>query len=218
MILANLRLAYRLVLEDPAYSCVVIGGLGVGFAVVFLLLGFVIQSTSYDRYVPQNEQVYVVKSQFNYNGPGGDWTQAAPQILKTALDAKGMMLKSSGFLPLIRHMSVNNVPHEVRQVMVHPEFPQVMGLEVAKQGDLQAALSRPDGLALTEETARRLYGDTRVVGRTLLAVGQTFQVLAVIADPPVTSTFPFEALAGTNSRTITESVRTTTYSDKTAWG
>ena len=218
MKLGNLRLAYRLLLEDPAYSCVVIGGLGVGFAIVFLLLGFVIQSTSYDRHVPQNEQVYVVKSQFNYNGPGGEWTQAAPQILKTALDAKGMQVKSSGYLPLTRHMTVNNVPHEVRQILVHPEFAQVMGLSAAKQGDLQAALSRPDGLALTEETARRLYGDTHVVGRTLLAVGQTIQVLAVVADPPVTSTFPYEALAGSNSTMLTEALRATTYTDKTAWG
>ncbi len=214
----NFRFGWRLLFEKPGYSSVVIGGLAVGFAIVFLLLGVVIQSMSHDRHIPQNEQVYVVKTQFNYNGPGGEWWQAAPQVFKTVLDGSGLSLKSTGFLPLNRHMAVDSVPHEVRLILVHADFPQVFGIGAAKEGDLQAALARPDGIALTEDTARRLYGDTHVVGRTLLTMGQTFQVLAVLADPPVTSTFPYEALAGVGSAAMPEAVRVANYTSTESWG
>jgi putative ABC transport system permease protein len=58
----DFRIGWRLLVQEPAYSAVVIFGLALGFAVCFLLLGFVNYSFTYDRQVPDSERVYLIKS------------------------------------------------------------------------------------------------------------------------------------------------------------
>ena len=218
MNLRNARFAWQILVEEPVYAAVVVGGLAVGFATVILLLGFIVKSMTYDRFVPGHEQVHVVKTQFNYNGPGGAWVQAAPQILKSELDRSGLAVKSSGFLVLKSHFAVNNIPHQVRLALTHPDFQHVMKLPPVAAGDLGAALSRPDGIALTEDSARRLFGDTQVVGHIVQSNGKTLQILAVIATPPENSTFPYDALAGPDNAILSEELRVANYTSGDAWG
>ena len=52
MKLRDFRIGWRLLVQEPAYSAVVVLGLSVGFAACFLLLGFVRYSFSYDAQVP----------------------------------------------------------------------------------------------------------------------------------------------------------------------
>lgn len=196
----------------------VVGGLAVGLASVLLLLAVLLHALRFDRHVPDRDQVHLVKTQYNYNGPGGEWQQAAPLILKAALDGSGLALSASTFLPLTRHLVVEQVPHLVRLVLVDPEFPVVFGLGPAQQGDLQEALRRPDAIALTASTARRLFGHAQAVGRPVITMGRSFRVAAVLEDPPEASTFSYQALAGSSSAAITEEVRQANYLQGEAWG
>lgn len=67
-------------------------------------------------------------------------------------------------------------------------------------GDLQAALSEPGKVALTENCARRLFGTENPIGKTLVNYDQanqaeTFQVAAVVRTHPQ-SYLHFDALSG----------------------
>jgi len=65
-------------------------------------------------------------------------------------------------------------------------------------GDLHAAITRPDALALTREAAIKLFGRADVVGKTVQNDRQVFVVAAVLADQPAATTLPYDALASTS--------------------
>jgi ABC-type transport system involved in cytochrome c biogenesis ATPase subunit len=75
---ATFRIGWRLLVKEPAYSAVVVLGLAVGFAACFLLLGYVRHSLSYDRQVPEREQVYRLMQRWNNVGSDGGWSRHQP--------------------------------------------------------------------------------------------------------------------------------------------
>jgi ABC-type antimicrobial peptide transport system permease subunit len=95
---------------------------------------------------------------------------------------------------------------QLELTLVDPAFPAVLSMG-ALEGDLQAALSRPDALALTDETAQILFGTPHVVGRSVTIKGQNYQVAAVLRKQPVNSSVQFQALAGLNSGAWPETER-----------
>src|SRR5690606_25917561 len=62
-------------------------------------------------------------------------------------------------------------------------------------GDLATALNRPDGIVLSQTTARRLFGSDEVLGRTVvLNRAQSLEVTAVIEDLPWNSHMVLDAV------------------------
>lgn len=207
MKLRDIKIGWRVLLADPSYSAIVIVGLAVGVAVCFLLLGFVRYSTSYDEHVPDGERVYLVKTRFNHTGALGLWKQKSSLKLKEVLDGSGLNIQSTSYvLPLTVSALADQVPQQLQLNLVHPSFEQVFGL-VALKGNLKESLSRPDSLVLTVDTAQRLFGHEEALGKSVRIAGQTLTVGAIIADVPSSTTFPYTALAGTNSVAITQEAR-----------
>jgi putative ABC transport system permease protein len=214
MNLREFRIGWRLLMQHPSHSFVVIMGLAVGFAVCFLLLSYVYHSFNHDAWVPDHERVYVVKTQFNYTGTEGIWRQSAPVPLAAAVEKSGLGISVSNFYYLKRTVKVNNTLHEIHLTMVNPQIQDVFGLK-AVEGDLNNALSRPDTMALTEEMAAKLFGDRHAVGKKLEINGQPFTVTAVVKTPPSTTTFNFSILVGMNTNAMAAGGREMISS---AWG
>ena len=90
-VLRDFRIGWRLLLKEPGYSAVVVLGLAVGFAACFLLLGYVAHSLSYDRHVPEREQVYRLMQKWNTASASGHWNDS------TSLPARdGVVAKFAG--------------------------------------------------------------------------------------------------------------------------
>jgi hypothetical protein len=86
----DLRIGWRTLVQEPAYTLTAILSLGIGLAASLLLLGFVRYSMEYDSHVPQVEQVYVVKHHFNVE-PSSPLFDIAPMFLReTALQTPGV--------------------------------------------------------------------------------------------------------------------------------
>lgn len=191
----DFRIGWRLLVKEPAYSSVVIFGLTIGFAVCFLLLGLVRHSFSYDRHVPDSGQVFVVKQRWNVPGSDGRWYNSISLPARDAIVASGAPVLTT---PLIsRHIDVRIGAHvqSCGVTVVDADFINIFQPKVL-QGDLRAALSRPDAMALTETTAVKLFGSRDVVGKTLEVAGKPYLVAALVADQPSVTTTPYAALAG----------------------
>jgi putative ABC transport system permease protein len=197
MKLRDFRIGWRLLLRQPFYSAVEILGLATGFAICFLLLGFVHYSFSYDRDVPERERVFTIKHRLNFI-PQPQWMEYTPFALRGVALQSGLPLEVSAWWPRKTMLRQHGRQQELEVTAVDPAFQDIAGLQ-AVEGDLRQALTQPDGLALTRQTARRLFGDTPALGRTLEIDKQTLQVRAVLADRPSNSTIQFAALAGTDS-------------------
>jgi putative ABC transport system permease protein len=193
----DFRVGWRHLIRQPAYSAVVIFSLSIGFAVCFLLLGYVRFSFRYDSDIPGREYTYQVMGKLNtvpnpqwYDGvayPLIDIAQHSEQVeMETAVSPKSFPLK------------VDHHVIDVDTLIVQPSFEQMFAPHVL-EGDLHQTLSSRDHLALTVGTAMKLFGRRDVVGKTAQINGQPFLVGAVVANPAANSTLPYSALLGFDS-------------------
>ncbi|MGZ5199245.1 MAG: ABC transporter permease [Telluria sp.] len=198
MNLRDFRVGWRLLVKEPAYSTVVIAGLAVGIAVCFLLLGLVRHSFSYDRQVPEREQVFQLKNRWNLAVLGNRWFNGSNIASRDAALASGQPLLGTVLIDSSVDVRAGSKVVSLGVSLVDPDFEKIFQPKVLA-GDLHAAITRPEALALSRETALKLFGTVDAVGKTLQSDKQNFVVLAVVADQPAASTMPFDSLAGTNS-------------------
>ncbi|SDG92104.1 MULTISPECIES: ABC transporter permease [unclassified Duganella] len=203
--LRDFRIAWRLLLRHPLNTAVELLGLAFGFAVCFLLIGFVHYSFSYDDDVPQREQVYLIKHRLNFI-PQPQWMEYTPFALREVALQSGLPLQASVWWPSKAMLNQNGMLREIDITAVDPSFEQIAGLQ-ALRGDLHQALVLPDGLALTQQAAKQLFGTGEALGRTLVVNQQTLQVRAVLPDRPSNSTLQFGVLVGIGSTLWTEQER-----------
>ena len=204
MKIQDFRVGWRILAKDPGYSLVSLVGLGVGVSVCLLLLAYARYCWHYNANVPGADHVYVVKHRDNRE-LGAPWYDQAPLLLLAAArTAPGVAHATAyvGWLPLT--VDVNGQLSKLASLTVLPGFAKMMGLR-AIEGDLDDALSRPDGIAITQHTAIRIFGTPNVLGRTVLlhlsSVDENrgmVRIAAILADPPTNTTIPFETLNGPN--------------------
>ncbi|CAH0220095.1 Macrolide export ATP-binding/permease protein MacB [Massilia sp. Bi118] len=193
--LRDFRIGWRLLVKEPAFSAVVILGLAVGFCACFLLLGYVNHSLSYDRHVPQREQVYRLMQRWNISTADGKWSDSASLPARDGAIASGVPLQATSFISRDIDVKIGAHVQTINVVVVDPDFRRIFAPQVLA-GDLDAALARPDALALTRETATKLFGGQDALGKTVEIGGQPYRVLAVLADQPAATTLPYASLAG----------------------
>lgn len=205
MKLRDFRIGWRLLVRQPFQSAVELLGLATGFAVCFLLLGFVAYSFSYDSDVPERERVYVIKHRLNFI-PQPQWMEYTPFALREVALRSGLPLEASVWWPHKTTASLQGRARELEVMAVDPAFERIASLR-AREGSLQQALTQPDGLAVTRQTALALFGTVNALGRTVDIDGQTLQVRAVLDDRPGNSTLQFGAMVGIGSALWPDSER-----------
>jgi putative ABC transport system permease protein len=196
--LRDFRIGWRLLVKEPAFSAVVILGLAVGFCACFLLLGYVSHSLSYDSHVPDRGHIYRLQQRWNISTADGKWSDSASLPARDGAIASGVPLMASAFITRDIDVKIGANVQTIGVSVVDPDFRNIFQPQVVA-GNLAAALARPDALALSRETAAKLFaalGPDAVVGKTVQVGGRPYQVLAVLADQPAATTLPYDALAG----------------------
>ncbi|TFW34105.1 FtsX-like permease family protein [Massilia horti] len=192
MRLNDLRIGWRQLAAEPAYSAVVIAGLAVGFAACFLLLGYVRFSLGYNSHVPDAEHVFVIKQKNNML-PRPEWQASAPHALRDAIkhSALAVTVSASRSQDMTARLDSGLFPLSV--LAADTEFARMFGLR-AMAGDLATAVTRPDSIALSESAARKMFGERQALGKTLIVGGETLRVAAIMRDMPANSSLVFDAL------------------------
>src|SRR5471030_1261385 len=205
MNLRDFRIGWRLLMQQPAYSAIVTGGLAIGFAACFLLLGYVAYCLDYDSRVPYRERVYVVKQRINLF-PRPEWETNSYLSLRDMALRSGLVSAATIVKDLDLPLRQGGQLHKMSVQAVDPAFASIFGLAAA-QGDLQAALTQPDGVALTASAARQLFGAAPPLGQTIQAGAATLQVRALLPDHQANTNQAYEALVGSGSSAWPEAQR-----------
>ena len=220
MKLRDLRIGWRTLIQEPAYTLAVVLGLGVGLAACLLLLGFVRYSLEYDSHVPDVDRVYVVKQHFNID-PASPLHDVAPMFLREAALTIPGVVDATSYIPARPEITPLTVRVDrnlttVRGLIVLPGFPAMLGLR-AVQGDLAAALTRPDLFVISDAAALRIFGTRDALGRTMRAEGSVMQVGAIVPAPPANTTIPFEMLFGVNAAVVETDIRHEMLTGENGW-
>ncbi|RYY54256.1 MAG: ABC transporter permease [Chitinophagaceae bacterium] len=197
-----LKIALRNILRHKAYSFINIAGLSVGIACSVLILLWVRHEKSYDRFHASAGEIYRITCAAN------DFQAAVnPGIMSPTLKAE---------IPAIRNyvrfshpsptlFESGNRKFEEQQVFYADSTLLTVFSFRLKEGNPATAMSRPDGVLLTESMAVKYFGDKPALGQVLRKDNSTpVTVTGVFADIPGNShlqfdfIMPMDAIANSN--------------------
>lgn len=173
----------RHIARNPLTTLLNIAGLALGFTVALLVLLYVNHETTFDRFLPNNESIYVVVPHQTMQGQGTMIGDQSSAWLAGWLRSDFPELQTSRLMPAPLTVRRGEVEAEEQTGWADPNFFSMLGM-TSVAGDLRLALSRPDQLVLTRRMARKYFGYDNVLGRTLEIGKQSFQIAAVIDDLP----------------------------------
>jgi putative ABC transport system permease protein len=195
MKIRDLKIAWRILLKQPAQSLIVFLGLSVSFCVCFLLLGYAKYSFEYDTHVPDAKRIFLVKHRLNVIAYPA-WIDFNVWPLKETLGNSGISHKLT-FVD-IDTLSVSTDSRLTNKMLVavaDHNFPHMFAVKVL-QGDLATTLAKPDSVALTEKAAKSLFGLKPALGNRVDIEGKPYYVGALIQDLPNNATLTFAVLKG----------------------
>lgn len=198
----DVRLAWRLLSKEPAYSGVAILGLAVALAACFLLSGLVRYAWTYNDALADAARIVTVKERRNLF-PRPDWVESAPARLgQAALDAGlAQAMTNARRFELGARIATpdGNRFVQVTPSVVDANYAAFFGLRTL-EGDAGAALARPDALVASRDEAVRLFGTPHALGKVLSIAGTPYVVRAVVADLPENTSPPSRLLLGKGVR------------------
>ncbi len=194
MLLNYFKIAWRNLFKNKAFSFINISGLAIGMAATLLILLWVYNEQSWDKFHKNYSTVYHALSNRNFNGEittGPDMMYPLARAAKSAFpEVEYATIVSFGETTLF---SVGDKRLNKNTITVSPDFFQVFSFEFL-QGS-PASVTDPDAVILTESTARALFGNSHVVGEAVeVNNNRTAYVKAVIKDVPGTSTLQFDGI------------------------
>jgi putative ABC transport system permease protein len=167
------RSAWRQLRAEPGPAALVIAGLALGLALALLTASFLQDTLWPDGDLPDRDRL--VTFEFRARGPGGittDWFGDVPAVpLHRGLRDAGAPLAEMSRL-LFTQLPARAADDKGQQrsarlsiVLADADIQGLLGLRPLA-GDLTAALSTPDGVALSVRTAEKLFGTAQALGRT----------------------------------------------------
>lgn len=195
MIANYFKLALRNLIHNKLYASLNIIGLAVGLAAGVLILLWVTDEMSYNKFYKNLSNLYLVMQ--NQAQGGITYTfRSTPGPLSDALRAEIPEIKTVGHCTFNdKHLlTVGNNSFYEDGVFAEPEFCQIFNFPVVS-GDPIAALKDASSVVLCEQAAQRLFGSQNPIGQTLRYDNTLdLKVGAVLKDIPKNSSIQFEVL------------------------
>ncbi len=187
MIKNYLKIAIANIYKSKVYSLISISSLAVGIAVCILLLLYVADELSYDRYNENSDNIYrLCQEEHPYQAPGAArlLTDNLPEIVNSARilprDNINVQVEDKRF-------------KEDKVAWVDPELFNIFSFNFVVGTKGSSSLQKPGSMVITEKTAKKYFGDENPIGKTV-KVGNEYNYLitAVIEEMPDNSHFKFD--------------------------
>ncbi|WP_128548110.1 ABC transporter permease [Larkinella soli] len=196
-----LTIAFRNLWRHKAFTAINIIGLAVGLATCLLIVLFVVHELSYDRYHADSDRIYRMTLYGRMDDKDIDLAYApgpAGQALLRdcpGVEAVTRLRREGAFL--VKHHQ--DIIKEENVAFVDSNFFSVFSIPMLK-GHRVRALTEPNTLVLSQTVARKYFGETDPVGKTL-SLGQLglFRVTGVCADVPSNTHFHYDMFGSLNS-------------------
>lgn len=203
MIRNYLKTAWRNTRKNKLFSFINILGLSIGIATCFIIMLYVQDELSYDRFNKNADNIARVVFHADINGGKIDESVSMPPVAQTMKrdfpeveDATRIL--SFGTPKIIYN---NTVFKDDRFALVDPNFFSIFTLPMIK-GDAKTALAQPGGIVLTQETAEKFFGKQEPIGKIIQVntdSNRVYKVTGIIRNIPANSHFHFDAFGSLTS-------------------
>ncbi|HRI78260.1 MAG TPA: ABC transporter permease, partial [Cyclobacteriaceae bacterium] len=221
MLTNYLKIAIRNLFKNKFYSFINVFGLALGMACVFLILQYLRQELSYDRFHESAENIYRIS-----------WADENPQTRTPHPMAQALVhdfpeVESAvSITPLWGYgltretFSISNPEKDVRYdesnvIAVDTTFFKVFTFPLIK-GDPNTVLKKPGGLLMSASMVKKYFGDADPIGKHLAINSdkQLAEIVGVFKDVPLNSHFHFDFLVSYVTEKIHEDPKSEYYTWK----
>lgn len=192
-----LKIALRNLLKHRGYSFINITGLAVGIACCILIMLFVMDELSYDRYLPNADHIYRVQTDVNVVG---NTLNLATSSFPMAAALKADFPQIQDVTRLVKWgepvLSLNENRFKEKSFYWADASVFKIFSWLFVEGDPETALADVHSIVLTESAARKYFGHENPMGKILRYENRLeLKITGVIKDLPDNSTFKFDFLA-----------------------
>jgi putative ABC transport system permease protein len=201
MIRNYIKLAFRSLLKNKGFTIINVLGLAFGLAACRLIVFYVVDELSYDRYNTRADKIYRVNADIKYGGNASSYA-ITPPPLATALQSfpevsnTVRLLHDGGLRIKLNNENIqeDNVVYSDASLFNIFTLPLIAG-------DAKTALKDPNCMVITARTANKYFKTTQVVGRVLTVNNSIpFKITGVMADIPAQSHFDFDFFVSLSTR------------------
>ncbi len=210
------KVTVRNLLRNGFYSIINIAGLAIGITCSILILLWVYDETTYDRFIPKSDRLYQVWARAYFDNKISSWTSVplpTYEAMKTADSHIKRAAVTDWSYPHLLTVTDNRLMkvgyYASEEFLEMFEFPLL-------RGDAAQVLDDPRSIVLTEATAKALFGDEDPINKVVRIDNENdLKVTGILKDIPRNSSFEFDFLMPWKFREqISEWVRENT----TNWG
>ncbi len=197
MIKNYLKIALRNIKKYKAYSFINILGLAIGISCCLLILLFVQDELSYDRYHDKADRIYRLVDSFDVDNPRGrhyalSSAPFAPALKKEFPEVEDAVRLFSGRGRLVEYGEKKY--YEYGLFFSDPSLFRIFTFSLI-EGNPETALNAPHSLVISESTALKYFGNQEAMNRTLKINDQDFLITGVMSDVPKNSHFHADMFA-----------------------
>lgn len=190
------KITFRNISRHKAFTFINVTGLAIGLAASLLILLWVQDELSFEKFNLNGSDIYRVEEDQFYSGrryhvtvtphpSGPEWMQKIPEIRE---QTRYFRLPRTLFRYNDKVFFESSVVAADSGIFRMFTFPMVAG-------DPMTALGSPNSIVLTEKLANKYFGKENPIGKAItLENNIQFLVSGVVKDPPRNSMFRFEAL------------------------
>ena len=199
MLINYLKIAFRNISRNKGSSFINIFSLAIGMAATILIMLFVNDELSFDKYHEKSERIVrITRAWVNQDGETslhlGNVAPPFGPLLSN--DFENVVLHAVRFLgdnPLITYNDTNI--EEQRVFLVDGDVFDIFSWPLVK-GDPATALIEPNSIVMTETTAKKYFGDEDPLGKMVNYDNLTeLKVTGIARDVPLNSHFNWDMLA-----------------------
>ena len=192
----NFRLSLRSLLRHKLYSFINVSGLAVGLASAILICLWIQNEVSHDRFHPNIDRLYLLNNRDQNNGGLYVYNLTCrplgPAIQKDYPEVERVVRYDNGTANFLisngdKHFSINGS-------FVDTGFFSVFNFPLL-EGNPSTALNSAKNIVLTEQLAKKLFGNEDAMGKTVKVDSVDYlTVTGVLKDLPGNTNFKFDYL------------------------
>ncbi len=197
----------RNTIRDKAYFILNVLGLSLGIAGSILILLYVQQELSYDKFHSKADRTFRINAYAKLEGKEISMAVSAPPQARVFKEEYPEIEEATRYYyPNDQKVTYENITYnEKRFYFADANFLEIFNFPLLK-GNPKTALQKPHSVILTSAMAEKLFGPIDPIGKNIvLNNDKVYQVTGVVQKVPVNTHFRFDYLASFNSLELSKS-------------
>jgi len=196
MLYNYLKILFRGFVRNKTFSIINILGLSVGVTCALLIALYVVDEFAFESHQEKLNRIYMVSTEASWGGQTQKWTgvpnAAAPAIAREIPEVEKAVRVFAHEFGNLAFVSTDEVKSTEKVFgWADPEVFSVLSYKFLK-GDPSTALTRPNTAVMSESAAKKYFGTTEALGKTITVDKfAPLEITGIYADPPATSRFQY---------------------------